>query len=848
MAGAGQFKKSFLFLLLFVVFLSACAGGREYGAGKEGPVVLKKVDVVDNDKNTTVVITTDAPVVFTTLRQQDPTKLIIDLAGVEPGEGTGRLNVDKGPVSYITSYKADNAKQITRVEIALTTDAESIITQNESSINVILSKTEKHVFPGAVTPEAEAPEAPPAPVEKVAQAEAARPAAPAEKAAIKPAAPPVKAETCGEAPAGHKSYCPPMPDAETLTHISVFKEDGIAGVRLVGDGVFKKPEIFKLGANRLVVDLIGMNSTKPKESINVNGKVLEKVRMAAHRELPRKVRIVLDVKGPYDYDVKNAGRTLVVSVYPPAMAKKAPAAPAAASAAPVLQAKAEAPKAAPAPAPPAPKREAKKEAPAPAAPRNVKSGPSEAGSAPPVNIYVSRAGGKTVLSSKPIAARAPEDRDLTDAQNKKYTGGKISFDIQDADLDKVIKLLADVAGLNLIMDPTDVKGKVTLKLDNVPWDQALDILLRIYNLDKRIDGNVLRVASKARLDDETRRALLQEAEQKKLEQQAEDLYTMTFKINYMKATELEPKIKKILSPRGEIISNESTNEIIVTDIRQNLDKAGTLIRILDKEVKQVMIEARIVTVDVGYSRSLGVSWAVTKSSGNNPDIGALGGSAATGTTTQSPGVLGIGGHSGTAPNYSINIPSELAAAAGGAAGSLFFGHLIKGVNLDLTIQALEAINKLETLAAPKVMTLENKAASIVQGTTLYVQTTSAAGTAPAPLNANLSLTVTPRVTGDDFISMDIVATDNTPSTITPAGATASIETKSVNTSVIVKDGDTIVLGGVFTKTTDNSVSEVPLLGKIPILGWLFKNQVVNQPQSELLIFITPKLVKPVVAL
>ncbi len=851
MAGAGHLKKSFLLLLLCVLFLSACAGGREYEAGKEGPVVLKKVDVVDNDKNTTVVITTGAPVIFTTLRQQDPPKLILDLAGVEPGEAVGRLNVDKGPVSYITSYKAENAKQITRVEIALTTDAESIITQNESSINVILSKTEKHVFPGAITPEAKVPEAPPEPVEKVAKAEVARPAAPPEKAAVKPAALPAKADACAVSTPGHKSSCPTLPEAKTLTNISLFKEGDSAGVRLQGDGVFKKPEIFKLGANRLVVDLIGMNSVKAKESFDVNGKVLAKVRMAAHRDLPRKVRIVLDVKGPYDYDVDNAGRTLVVSVHPPVMAKKAPAAAHAAHAAPPA---APAPKAnaeAPSPAPPAraPEREAKIEAPAPVAPRNVKPKPSEAKSAAPVNIYVSRAGGKTVLSSKPLASRTPADSaDVMDAQDKKYTGGRISFDVQDADLDNVIKLLADVAGLNLLMDPTDVKGKVTLKLDNVHWDQALDILLRMYNLDKRIEGNVLRVASKARLDDETRRDLLQVAERKKLEQEAEDLYTMTFKINYMKATELEPKIKKILSARGDIISNESTNEIIVTDIRRNLDKTGDLIKILDKEVKQVMIEARIVTVDVGYSRSLGVSWGLTKNSGNNPSIGALGGSAATGITTGTPGVVGIGATGGATPNYSINIPSELAAAAGGVAGSFAWGHLLKGVNLDLTIQALEAINKLETLAAPKVMTLENKAASIVQGTTLYVQTTSAAGTAPTPLNANLSLTVTPRVTGDDFISMDIVATDNTPSTITPAGATASIETKSVNTSVIVKDGDTIVLGGVFTKTTDNSVSEVPLLGKIPLLGWLFKNQIVNQPQSELLIFITPKLVKPVVAL
>ncbi|MGC2423288.1 MAG: type IV pilus secretin PilQ [Nitrospirota bacterium] len=849
MAGAGQLKKSFLLLLLCVLSLSACAGGREYGAGKEGPVVLKKVAVIDNDKSTTVVITTDKPVIFTTLRQQDPPKLMLDLAGVEPGEAGGRMNVDKGPVSYITSYKAENARQITRVEIALTTDAESIITQNESSINVILSKTEKHVFPGTENPEANVTAAPSAPEEKVAEAEVAKPAAPPANA-VAPTAPSAKAEACGAASSGHKSSCPPMPDAKTLTHISLFKEDGIAGVRLVGDGVFKKPEIFKLGSDRLVVDLIGMDSTKAKENLDVHGKLLARVRMAAHKE-SRKVRIVLDVKGPYEYDVQNAGRTLMIRVYPPVTAKKAPVvvAPHAAPApAPEREAKKEAP-APMAPAAPAPERVAQNEAPAPTAPRNFKPRPSEANASKPVNIYVSRAGGKTVLSSKPIAAQAPADAgDFMDTQNKKYTGGRISFDVQDADLDKVIKLLADVAGLNLIMDPTDVKGKVTLKLDNVPWDQALDILLRIYNLDKRIDGNVLRVASKAKLDEETRRTLLQEAEQKKLEQQAEDLYTMTFKINYMKATELEPKIKKILSPRGEIISNESTNEIIVTDIRQNLDKAGDLIRILDKEVKQVMIEARIVTVDVGYSRSLGVSWALTRNSSNNPSIGALGGSAATGVNGGTKGVLGVAGASGGSPNYSINLPAELAAGAGGGAASLFFGHLIKGVNLDLTVQALEAINKLETLAAPKVMTLENKAASIVQGTTLYVQTTSAAGTAPTPLNANLSLTVTPRVTGDDFISMDIVATDNTPSTITPPGATASIETKSVNTSVIVKDGDTIVLGGVFTKTTDNSVSEVPLLGKIPLLGWLFKNQIVNQPQSELLIFITPKLVKPVVAL
>ncbi|MHB8173489.1 MAG: type IV pilus secretin PilQ [Nitrospirota bacterium] len=818
MADAGQIKKSFLLLLFCALFLTACAGGRGYETGGKGLAVLKKVDVVDNEKNTDVIITTDRPVIFTISRQQDPPRLIVDLAGVEPGVVPRRMDVDKGPVFYILSHKAENAKRITRVEIALTTNAESIVTQDKSAIHIILSKTEKHIFPGE-KPEAKKQIAPSAPEEKIAKAEPVKPSAASVGMAGKsgPATKPVAV----------RASSPVLPEARTLTSISFFKEGNEAGVRIEGDGTIKNPEVFRLGADRLVVDLIGMGAIKQKENFEVRGKVLEGVRMAVHKEPPGKVRVVLDVKGPYEYDVKNAGRILTVSVFPPKAAKKAPA--------PKAEAKTTKPT-------PAPVLEAKNEAQAEKPNSELK--PTGKSSSKPVNIYVSRAGGKTTISSKPIAASVPaESDDVMGLPKKKYTGGKISFDIQDADLDKVIKLLADVAGLNLIMDPSDVKGKVTMKLDNVPWDQALDTMLRIYNLDKQIDGNVLRVASKSKLDAERRRELQQVAEQKKLEMQAESLYTETFKINYMKAKELEPKIKKVLSARGDIIANESTNELIVTDIRQNIDKARDLIKILDKEVKQVLIEARIVTVDVGYSRSLGVTWGLTKNTANNPNFGMLGGAAATGTTGQA-GVAPTAGIGTASSSYQLNLPSELAALAGGAAGSFAWGHLIKGVNLDLTIQALEAINKLETLAAPKVMTLENKPASIVSGTTLYVQTTSAAGTAPSPLNANLSLTVTPRVTGNNLIAMDIVATDNTPSTITPPGATASIETKSVTTSVIVRNGDTLVLGGVFTKENDRSVSEVPILGKIPLLGWLFKNQTLNQPQSELLIFITPKLVKP----
>ncbi len=814
MADAGRIKKSFLFLLFCALFLSACAGGREYETGGKGLAVLKKVDVVDSKKSTDVVITTDKPVIFTMSRQQEPPKLTVDLAGVEPGTTPRRMDVDKGPVFYILTHKAKNAKNVTRVEIALNTNAENIVTQDKSTIHIILSKTEKHILPGA-KPDAEAAKNWD---EKIAEAKAAKQPAPSSPVTGNPG------------PAANKPAVaaarPVLPEARTLTSLSFFKEGDVSGVRLEGDGAMKNPDIFRLGSDRLVVDLAGMGSIKSKETFEVNAKVLKDVRMALHKEPPAKVRIVLDVKGPYEYDVKNAGRILTVSVFPPGAAQPSAR-------------KAEVVKPAPKPV-----QEAKEETGA-ASPMTVnKPNPARESEAKPVNIYISRAGGKTTISSRKTADAVPADgAEVMGLPKKKYTGGKISFDIQDADLDKVVKLLADVAGMNLIMDPSDVKGKVTMKLDNVPWDQALDTLLRIYNLDKEIQGNVMRVASKSKLDAERRRELQQEAEQKKLEMQAESLYTETFKINFSKASDLEPKIKKVLSSRGDIIANESTNELIVTDIPQNLKKAKSLITILDKEVKQVLIEAKIVTVDVGYTRSLGVTWGLTKNTANNPNFGMLGGAAGTGV---SAGQMGITPATGTPTTYQLNLPSELAAlAGGGAAGSFAWGHLIKGVNLDLTIQALESINKVETLAAPKVMTLENKPAMIVSGETLYVQTTSAAGTAPSPLNANLSLTVTPRVTGNNLIAMDIVATDNTPSE-PPLGSTAvaTIDTKSVTTSVIVKNGDTLVLGGVFTKSNDRSVSEVPILGKIPLLGWLFKDQTLNQPQSELLIFITPKLVKP----
>ncbi|HLB25807.1 MAG TPA: AMIN domain-containing protein, partial [Nitrospirota bacterium] len=624
-----------------MAFLFAgCSGNSAALRRGTGMATLEKVDVTDGENSTTVVLTVDRPVSFTSVTLAQPPKMVVELAGVELGGVKDVIKVGKGPVVDIVLSHPENAKKVARLEISLSAPASYKTAQNGSVISIIFDKTKTAAKPAAAPAPAAAEKkaAPPAPEEKIEVAEAAKPPAPAqpEKTAPAPAAAPggkvinvevttAKADAKASRPAASQAAQAAakkdasLPEAKTVGAISFTKDGDAVSVRLEGDGAFTKPEVFKLGGDRLVVDLPDTVSVRDKDTVEVGGKVLKRVRMAAHKDAPRKVRVVLDVAGAYDYEVRQEGKALVVTVAPAGMLAKA-GAPKAAPAKPETAAKTEPP------AKPLPTAKAEPAVQAKAA------APAKAEA--PVNIYVKRENGKTVLSSSPIetddAKSAAKPKEYVETETKIYTGGRISFDIQDADLDKVVKLLADVAGLNLIMDPAEVKGKVTLKLDNVPWDQALEILLRIYNLDKVIEGNVLRVASKSKLDEERRRELLQVAEQKKLEQQAEDIYTRTFKINYAKAEELEAKVKKVLSSRGDATANPRTNELIITDIYASLDRAGELIKILDKEVNQIMIEARIITVNVGYSRSLGVSWGLTRNSANNPKIGAGGGANSAG--------------------------------------------------------------------------------------------------------------------------------------------------------------------------------------------------------------------------
>jgi type IV pilus assembly protein PilQ len=402
----------------------------------------------------------------------------------------------------------------------------------------------------------------------------------------------------------------------------------------------------------------------------------------------------------------------------------------------------------------------------------------------------------------------------------KYKGQKISLDFQDADIGPIFRLLADISGYNFVIDPS-VKGKITLKLMNVPWDQALDIILQTFGLGKSVEGNIVWIAPVsmfAKMSDEKTKA-------KDVEEKAEELMQEIIRINYAAAGEISGAIDKgkLLSSRGAVTIDNRMNTLIIKDTQKSINKIKELVKIMDVAKSQVMIEAKIVEVGSTYSESLGIRW------GGN-----------LGTASPRVGFGNIDINSGT---FSVNTPIVSAGAAatnpGGVLGlSLGSANTIK---VDLSLSALESVGKSRRLSNPKIMTMDNEAATIQQGVSIPVQTVSAEGTKTEYVNATLSLGVTPRITPDGYVQLKINATNNALGILTPQGY--AIETKSVNTQALVKNGDTLVVGGIYTTNTTEGDTGIPLLSRIPILGWLFKTKTQTGPNvTELLIFITPTIV------
>ena len=414
-------------------------------------------------------------------------------------------------------------------------------------------------------------------------------------------------------------------------------------------------------------------------------------------------------------------------------------------------------------------------------------------------------------------------------QPTNYEGGPISLDFQDVPVRRVLQIIAQVNGFNLVTTDT-VTGNVTISLSGVPWDQALDMILQIKGLDKRLEGNILLIAP-------TEELTARETQQLQSKQQVAELAPLVstnVQINYAKAQDLAGILKgtenSILTLRGSVAVDERTNTLLLRDTQKSIDEAKRLVDALDIPIKQVLIESRMVTVRDNASEALGVQWGLSDTLTNGAVSGSL-----TGADTIASGVF---------PSITDRLNVALPVTSPAGRIGMQIARLMDGTIIDLELSALESENKGEVIASPRITVANQHEAYIEQGTEIpYVEATSSGATSVEFKKAVLSLKVTPHITPDNRIIMDLVVTQDTrgDTVSTATGNAVAIDTQEVSTQVLVDNGETIVLGGIFQQSSSYDVRKVPLLGDLPFLGHLFKNSSEVEEKRELLIFVTPKI-------
>jgi len=455
------------------------------------------------------------------------------------------------------------------------------------------------------------------------------------------------------------------------------------------------------------------------------------------------------------------------------------------------------------------------------------------------------------ISVKPILPDAPKKR-----KEFIYTGEKLSLNFQDIEVRSVLQLIADFTSLNLVASDT-VSGRITLRLQNVPWDQALELILKTKGLDKRTAGNVMLVAP---ADEIAARERL-ELEATNQNEQLVPLRSEYVQISYAKAADLQTMItsgintnngannasNSLLSPRGSVSIDVRTNTLIIQDIPKKLDEIRELVTKLDVPVKQVMIEARIVTANSNFAKELGVKWGVAHDNIGSSKRIMAGGSRNTlndireSTVDTTTGIR----------TYSINSPTDLAVDLGidkVGTSSLAVGIMnADNVVLDLELSALQSDGHGEIVATPKVLTADKQKALIASGKQIpYQEASSSGATAIKFINAELRLEVTPSITPDGRVNMELFINKDSAGEALANGS-LTINTNRISTNVLVDDGQTVVLGGIFSNESIKGVTKTPLLGDIPFLGRLFRQEITRNDKQELLIFVTPRLLNDTIA-
>ncbi|WP_180069874.1 type IV pilus secretin PilQ family protein [Acinetobacter sp. YH16038] len=459
-----------------------------------------------------------------------------------------------------------------------------------------------------------------------------------------------------------------------------------------------------------------------------------------------------------------------------------------------------------------------------------------------------------------ISLKRPEVKGPLRPKSVAYTGKKISLDFQDIEVRRVLQLLADFTDINMVAADS-VQGNITLRLKEVPWDQALDIVLKTKNLDKRRNGNVIWIAPVAELikaEEEEAKALAQSVK-------LAPIQTEYMQLSYAKAADIEKLItqnksasgsgssnstsngddrESLLSSRGSISIDARTNTIIVNDTQPFIDKIRNMVDLLDVQVKQVMVEARIVRATTDFTKEMGVKWGILSQGITNNNHLLVGGSDTTLWDLRDPQESDLGGFT-----YDIQRPDNLNVDLGvtsQGASRIAFGLIsLSDFMLDLELSALQADGYGEVISTPKVLTADKQKATVASGSQIPYQSAEGGGANAVSttefIDATLSLDVTPSITPDGKVQMELNITSDSPGNPTPTGQ-LTINKNQINTNVLVDNGETVVLGGIFEQETRNAQTKVPFLGDLPYLGRLFRKDVKADNKRELLIFVTPRIV------
>ncbi len=614
------------------------------------------------------------------------------------------------------------------------------------------------------------------------------------------------------AQAAHETSTTTATPPASISNVEVAQAGQETVVRISGTGDLQY-QVSRLDSPaRLVLDFADTRLALAPRRVNSEFVPVLGVRLG--QPVPGKSRVVIDLEKNVPFNAKTEGSSLVVSFTPPAVEA------------------------------------------IPVAPRPVRM-PGEAKSARQqlAAMHVPEMPLPTWLSGKdfgfaapsveppaPATSTAPQSSPGSAAQAgaapQKYTGDPISVNLKDVDLRDFFRLIHEISGLNVVLDPA-VRGTVTLVLDEVPWDQALDIVLRNNGLTKEIDGNVLRIATQDTLKHEAdqRRDLL------KAESDAIEPVTVTRVLSYAKAATMVVTLKKFLTPRGDLFADIRSNTLVIRDIPSTIPKIDDLIRQLDRKSQQVEIDARVVQASRSFARDVGTQFGFTTPTGSsgNTAIGGLVGN----TTFLSPVIHALNGgalpfSSGTGSTAQIPLNTNL----GATAPTSGFTFSTQGHNyaIDFMLSMMESRGLGKVLSEPKGVTQNNEKLTVKQGQQIPIQTNINNTISVQYVDAVLKLEVTPQITADGTVFLEITV-ENTQidQGIPLIQGTPALDTQSTQTKVLVSDGGTVVIGGVVVTNQTTSIAQVPLLGSVPLMGNLFKHTTINVSTQELLFFVTPRI-------